>query len=253
MRAEGAIRAEGEGGLLRELFVRPILDVVRGEARCVERFADLGWLALGLALGWWIYVPLHELLHALACLAAGGEVTRLEVDPLYGGALLARLIPWVVSGSEYAGRLSGFDTHGNDLIYLVTDLGPFLLTLPGVWLLRRAARAPRPALFGMTLPFALAPLLSLTGDAYEIGSILVTRLPGWSEPIVRDLLRGDDVILKAQVIGDSAAGAGVWAGWGLALLVGLLWALATYFLASRAVSWAGEPALGRREAVAPRP
>ena len=151
------------------LFSRPFLDLVRGEMRCVERPRDLAWLALGLAAGWWLYVPVHELLHALACLAAGGEVTRLEIDPLYGGGLLARWIPWVVAGGEYAGRLSGFDTGGSDLVYLATDLGPFVLTLfPGVWALRRAARAGRPLLFGAALPFALAPLLSLTGDAYEI-------------------------------------------------------------------------------------
>ena len=67
------------------LFSRPFLDLVRGEMRCVARPRDLAWLALGLAAGWWLYVPVHELLHALACLAAGGEVTRLEIDPLYGG------------------------------------------------------------------------------------------------------------------------------------------------------------------------
>ena len=159
------------------LFSRPFLDLVRGEMRCVERPRYLAWLALGLAAGWWLYVTVHELLHALPCLAVGGEVTRLEIDPLYGGGLLARWIPWVVAGGEYAGRLSGFDTGGSDLVYLATDLGPFVLTLfPGVWALRRAACAGLPLLFGAALPFALAPLLSLTGDAYEIGSIALTRV-----------------------------------------------------------------------------
>ena len=125
-------------------------------------------------------------MHAAACEATGGGVTRLEIDRLYGGALLARAFPFVVPASEYAGRLSGFDTRGSDLIYLATDLGPFLLTLfPGVWALRRAARARRAALFGAALPFALAPFLSLSGDAYEIGSILVTRLPPWTAPAMR--------------------------------------------------------------------
>ena len=129
---------------------------------------------------------MHELLHAAACRASGGEVTRLEIDRLYGGALLARVFPFVVPASEYAGRLSGFNTRGSDLIYLATDLGPFLLTLfPGVWALRRAAAARSAALFGAALPFALAPFLSLTGDAYEIGSILATRLPPWAAPAVR--------------------------------------------------------------------
>lgn len=229
--------------VLRELFGRPPLDVVRGEACCVRRLADLGWLALGLALGWWVYVPLHELLHAFACLATGGDVTRLEIDALYGGGVLAWLIPWVTSGSEYAGRLSGFDTHGSDLVYLATDLGPFLLTFPGVWLLRRTARLGRPALFGATLPYALAPLLSLTGDAYEIGSILVTRLSPWSDPVVQELLRGDDLILGAQVLGGTAASAGTWAGFWLAAGIGVIWAFATCALAAAVARWLGQPAL----------
>lgn len=216
---------------LQAFFARPFLDLLRGEARVVRRVRDLGVLGLGLAVGWWIYVPVHELLHALACLAAGGEVTRLEIDPLYGGALLARAIPWVVSGSEYAGRLSGFDTGGNDLVYLATDLGPFVLALfPGVWALRAAARVHWPLAFGASLPFALAPFLSLTGDAYEIGSILITRVPPWTGVAARELLRGDDLFLNAQaVIG--VGGAAAWIGLILAAVLGTLWAFATYALA----------------------
>ncbi len=212
------------------LFTRPFLDVVRGEALCVRRVRDLAWMALGLAAGWWIYVPVHELLHAVACLAAGGEVTRLEIAPLYGGGLFERLIPWVVAGGEYAGRLSGFDTGGSDLVYLATDLGPFLLTLlPGVWALRRAALARTGLLFGAALPFALAPLLSLTGDAYEIGSILVTRLPPWAGEAMRELLRGDDLVLRARAVAE-AGGTASWTGLALAASIGLVWAFATYAL-----------------------
>src|SRR6185369_9765239 len=145
--------------------------------------------------------------------AAGGTVSRLEIDALYGGALLVRVFPWVVAGSEYAGRLSGFDTRGSDTVYLVTDLLPFVLTLPGVWALRRAARAGRPALFGAAAPFALAPLLSLTGDAYEIGSILVTRLPPWAS--VAALLRGDDVSKVFARVG--AVASPPWGGFALAI------------------------------------
>ncbi len=175
--------------------MRIFLDAFRGLDRCLDRgIRGLALVLLALVIGWWVYVPLHELLHAAACWAAGGEVTRLEISRQYGGALLARVFPFVTAGSEYAGRLSGFDTHGSDLIYIATDLGPFVLTLfPGVWLLRRAGAAGRPLLFGLALPFALAPFLSLTGDAYEIGSILVTQFPPWGES-----LRGDDVIKKAQ-------------------------------------------------------
>ena len=93
-----------------------------------------------------------------------------------------------------------------------TDLAPFVLTLfPGVWLLRRAAGARNALGFGTALPFALAPFLSLTGDAYEIGAIAVTRLPPWSHwPL---LLRRDDLILRiAELARRSGVSAETWAG-----------------------------------------
>jgi len=46
-----------------------------------------GLAALLAALAcWWIYLPVHELLHALGCVAGGGSVTRLEIDAIYGAA-----------------------------------------------------------------------------------------------------------------------------------------------------------------------
>src|SRR5258708_7146966 len=80
--------------------------------------AALAWAGAGLLAGGWVYVPAHELLHAAACRLAGGEVRRLEIAPLYGGTALARLLPFVAAGGDYAGRLSGFDTRGSDLVYL---------------------------------------------------------------------------------------------------------------------------------------
>ncbi|MFL6231500.1 MAG: hypothetical protein ACJ76N_00030 [Thermoanaerobaculia bacterium] len=225
---------------LRPLLV-PFTDVLNGLDRCLDRGArGLLLAALGLLAGWWIYVPVHELSHAAACRATGGEVTRLEIDRIYGGALLARALPFVVPASQYAGRLSGFDTRGSDLIYLATDLGPFLLTLfPGVWALRRAAAAGKAALFGAALPFALAPFLSLGGDAYEIGSILATRLPPWTAPAARSLLRGDDLGKK---IGALAAIPGApWGGALLAVLLGALWAFLTYGLGSGIARALGQP------------
>jgi len=212
------------------LLLVPFTDVMNGLDRCLDRGArGLVLAAVGLLGGWWIYVPTHELLHAAACLAFGGEVTRLEIDRLYGGALIARIVSFVVPASEYAGRLSGFNARGRDLIYLATDLGPFLLTLfPGVWALRRAATARNAALFGAALPFALAPFLSLTGDAYEIGSILTTHLPPWTEPATRALLRGDDLGKK---FGELASVPGApWGGALLAALLGVVWAFLTYGL-----------------------
>ncbi|MEM7479991.1 MAG: hypothetical protein AAF481_02360 [Acidobacteriota bacterium] len=222
-----------------DVLLLPLRDVLRGQQHTLTGYGSLGLMALGLIAGWLVYVPLHELLHAYGCLLAGGEVTRLEIDTLYGGALLARIIPFVVAGSEYAGRLSGFDTGGSDLVYLATDLAPFVLTLlPGVWALRRAARAGRALLFGASLPFALAPFLSLTGDAYEIGSILVTAVGPWSAS--SELLRGDDVALVAGVL---PADGFLWAGYVGALSLGALWAFATYALGAAVARALGQKAM----------
>jgi hypothetical protein len=230
--------------LLRSLLLTPFTDAFHGLDRCLDRgVRALLLAAAGLAAGWWVYVPLHELLHAAACQAAGGGVTRLEIDRLYGGGLLARVFPFVVPASEYAGRLSGFDIHGSDPIYLATDLGPFLLTLfPGVWALRRAAAARRAALFGAALPFALAPFLSLGGDAYEIGSILATRLPPWTAPATQQLLRGDDLAKKLGELGHLPnAGASLWGGALLAMLLGAAWAFLTYALGGAVARALGSP------------
>ncbi|MCP4657776.1 MAG: hypothetical protein GY856_20400 [bacterium] len=230
-------------------FVRPpVDDTLRGLERCLEmRGRDGAWRALvfvgaGLLVGWWIYVPLHELLHAFGCLLAGGSVDRLEIDVLYGGALLARVFPFVVAGSDYAGRLSGFDTGGSDAVYLATDMAPFLLTLfPGVWALRRAGAGGKAFLFGFWLPFALAPFLSVTGDAYEIGSIVATQLPPWSGAV--EVLRSDDLVrLVPQLVERRAA---PWGGLVAGAFVGVLWAFATY------AAGAGIASLLRRPAEAP--
>jgi len=215
---------------LLRLFTVPFTDVFHGLDRCLDRgVRGLLLAALGLLAGWGIYVPVHELLHAAGCLAAGGAVTRLEIDRLYGGAALARVFPFVVPASDYAGRLSGFDTRGSDWIYLATDLGPFLLTLlPGVWLLRRAARAGNALVYGAALPFAMAPFLSLTGDAYEIGSIVTTRLPPWAAPATRELLRGDDLFKKLEELANVPGAP--WVGALLAVMLGVLWAFLTYGL-----------------------
>ncbi len=215
------------------LLGMPIQDTFRGLERALEGGvpALLGVLG-GCVLGWWVYVPCHELLHALACVVTGGEVTRLEIAPQYGASLLARVFPFVTAGGENAGRLSGFDTHGSDLIYLATDLGPFLLTLfPGVWLLRKAGSRCKGLLFGLSLPLALAPFVSLTGDAYEIGSIVATRAPLWSTLAWKTLLRGDDLFAIIPVVrADGSATA--WLGMTSSFLLGAMWAWGTYFLAS---------------------
>jgi len=134
--------------MLKRFFSPPLHDYVAAmEAVDARRIAT--WLAVvaAFALTWFVYVPIHELLHAFGCIAAGGDVSRLEIGEEYGGALLARVFPFVKSGSSYAGQLTGFDTHGSDVVYLITVLAPYLLTVfAGVPMLERVARAaPRPA------------------------------------------------------------------------------------------------------------
>lgn len=158
---------------------------------------------------WWVYVPVHELLHALGCLWAGGEVTRLEIDAVYGAAWLQQFFPFVAVGSEYAGQLTGFDTRGSDRVYLATDFLPFVLTiLIGVPLLRSAGREEDRPLraavkLGIAMPIAYAPFISITGDYYEMGSILVSRVARW---VIADFeverWRSDDLFrLAAERIG----------------------------------------------------
>jgi hypothetical protein len=252
--ARTARRASAAGGWWAHLLLLAPRDVLRGLDGLLHagRMSALARVMVGLLAGWWLYVPLHELLHAAGCVATGGSVSRLEVAPLYGGALLADLLPFVVAGGDYAGRLSGFDTGGSDLVYLATDLAPFLLTLfPGVWWMRRSARRQRPLGFGLSLPFALAPFLSLPGDAYEVGSILATRLPPWSGGL-RVPLRGDDVALvAAQVV--AGGGGRELAGLAVAALFGLGWALLTYALGGRLATAAGAPPLAPLAAAAPGP
>ena len=234
------------------LILRPFAELMHGLDRVLEANGLLGLARtlIGLLVGFWIYVPLHELGHAFACLLAGGTVSELEISPLYGGAILAQWIPWVTAGGEYAGRLSGFDTGGRDWIYLATDFGPFLLTLPGVWMLRFAARRadsfkPFPALpaflFGAALSFAMAPFLSLTGDAYEIGSILTTQLLPWSEPTLSNLLRGDDLGKRLAQL--RASPAPPWIGFFLASSLGVAWAFVTYWLADAVAARLGQKPL----------
>jgi hypothetical protein len=183
-------------------FSEPIRDLMAAmEAQIVGARHPKRALVIVLLAGvatWWVYVPVHELLHALGCYLTGGGVTELQIAPEYGGALFARLVPFVVGKSEYAGRLSGFDTRGSDLIYLATDALPFLLTVfIGVPLLKVCAHRRRAALLGAAFVLGLAPFYCLTGDYYEMGSILTTRVVtslSGAQTLRFAALRSDDVV-----------------------------------------------------------
>lgn len=169
----------------------------------------------GTIAGWWIYVPVHELMHVFGCVSLGGTVYRLEISPEYGAALLRKLFPFISVGSDYAGQLVGFDTGGNDWIYLSTVFAPYLFTIfTGVPILLEIARRARPgprssALLGAIVPCAFASLANVAGDYYELGSIPVSRLVALLSPGADPARwRSDDlVLLSRELVAQGGLGA----------------------------------------------
>jgi len=201
-------------------------------------------LSLAMIATWFVYVPIHELLHCLGCVVTGGTVSTLELAPYYGAALLKGLFPFIVSGSDYAGRLSGFDTGGSDLCYLATDFGPFVLSvLIGVPLIKLCGTRRRPILFGVAIVVGLAPFYNIPGDYFEMASTLVTRaatiLSGGGHPPVFEGIRSDDIFLllgnlvtKPSALGLSGPGEIALAVVliGISFVLDVLLAFATYAL-----------------------
>ena len=229
-------------GRLRAVLLRPLEDTGAAlEALASAPRPGRAWACLGLGVvaSWFVYVPLHELLHVAGCLLSGGRVSELQLDPIYGGTLLARVLPFVVPGGEYAGRLSGFDTGGSDLVYLATVFAPYLLSVGiGVPLLRCGARQPRPLRSGIGLVLGLAPFYNLPGDYYEMGSILATRAASWLGLGDFGALRSDDLPRLVHTLASQpqalelAGGSLPWA-WLLVAIGGLL-ALLLAFLSYEA-------------------
>lgn len=227
------------------------LDDVLGAMEPIMRvrspFRSLAPMMAAMVITWFVYVPIHELMHAYGCIVTGGTVTELEIKPMYGGSILARYFDFVTPGGPYAGRLSGFDTFDNDLIYLATDFAPFLLTvLIGVPLLRWCTRARRPWVFGAAVVVGLAPFYNLPGDYFEMSSILVTRtltvLSGgnWIGPANYKGIRSDDVFTLLEKLitqpGElGLAGAGAIAVGSVLILVCVAFSVCLAF----ATYWAG--------------
>lgn len=196
-------------------------------------------LLLAAIAGWWLYVPAHELLHAFGCLWSGGEVTRLELAPEYGAAWLQSYFPWIAVGSDYAGQLTGFDSKGNDLIYLVTVLAPYVLTLfPGMLLWTHAVNADWRrsvvwALTGFSFSMVAAPFIAISGDMYEAASIVITsllRLLDGGADVQR--WRSDDLLLLLRQLAADMGGLDVlMLSAGSLLAVLLAWSL--YWLGRR--------------------
>ena len=91
-------------------FTSPISDFWSGFERCLDRGArGLAFVFLGLGAGWWVYVPVHELLHAGACLAAGGSVRLGAVSPTrdfnYVADTVAGFIAAAVAGDPVLGQV----------------------------------------------------------------------------------------------------------------------------------------------------
>lgn len=223
---------------MSRFFFQPIFDYVLSLRLLNPVWSSLLAGAIGLFLGWWIYVPIHELLHAWGCIAAGGDVTELQISEQYGAEILRVWFPFVTVGSDYAGQLTGFDTKGSDWIYAATVYAPFLISIfPGVplytWLVRRA----RPGIlstfgFGLLLSVAYGPFISVFGDFYELGSIVASNLYGlWG--IDGTHWRSDDFFLLASDlfsgIDHPVRGIDI-SGVTIGFVVGLLLALITYYI-----------------------
>lgn len=184
-------------------------------------------LLIVVAIVWFITVPIHELLHALGCLISGGSVNELTIQRLYGGAVLERIIPFVRAGGAYAGQLSDFDTGGSDIGYFVTVLFPYVLTVIfGIPMLMLAVRSGNAIPHGVGIVHTLLPLVSITGDYYEMGSIVVTRIAGFM-PGSREalLIRGDDLaIVIKRVAASDMTGASILIGFSVLLAILFIWA-----------------------------
>ncbi len=251
MAKRGAARSGARGRSLGPLLILPVRDAAAALDRTVGASRH-PWLSLLLLLAaatgvWFVYVPLHEMLHVAGCRLSGGEVRQVAIAPIYGGRLLSRWLPFVEVSSEHAGRLTDFRTGRSDLRYLATSAAPYLLSIAGVPLLRAATRRRSAWRVGAAFVLALAPFVSLTGDYYEIGSILVTRAASPLEPppepysgatgLMR--LRSDDLPALVREIAASprSIAAGVPGGVpvvvgtvALSAALGLILALATYAL-----------------------
>jgi hypothetical protein len=135
----------------------------------------------------------------------GGSVTKLEIQATYGGQVLSQIFPFVRVGGDYAGRLSGFETGNSDLIYALTVYFPFLFSLLGFPALVWAARKKSNLFLGLVVPWAGAPVVSITGDFLELGTLLLFQL--WPGPVnIHRLLISDDLFRLIQNVRSGAIG-----------------------------------------------
>ena len=168
-------------------------------------------LIASMAVTWFIYVPIHELLHVAGCLITGGTVSELIMGREYGADFLKHIFPFITpQTSQYAGRLTGFVPSG-DFGYFITDISPFFLSIfPGTGLLLLFNRTRNLIFAGPGLILGLAPFMNLTGDYFEMGTILSTRwidllFSGRPSNLIENyyLLRSDDIFrLFGEIAGN---------------------------------------------------
>ncbi len=220
-----------------KFFFQPVYDYVAALRLLSPVWPCLLMGSIGLFVGWWVYVPIHELLHAWGCIVAGGEVTELQMSAEYGAEYLKFWFPFITVGSDYAGQLTGFDTKGNDWIYAFTVYAPFLITIiPGIPLYQWVVHRSNPGtiacfFFGLLLPLAYGPFVSVFGDFYELGSIAASNLYGmWG--IDGSHWRSDDFFLLLSDMGSDLrpVRAVDVSGITIGFMLGLLAALVTYGL-----------------------
>jgi hypothetical protein len=231
---------------MKSFFQQPFDDVIQ----CLEMLVTVkrpGLLMIGLlfvgGLTWFVYVPIHELLHAAGCVVTGGEIWELEIQAHYFGGFLHEIFPWVTTGGDYAGRLTGWDWKGSDFIYLSTDIAPFLLTIfIGVPLIKVCGRRKRPILFAVAVVLGLAPFYNIQGDYFEMGSIVTTRIVtevSGASSLVFPNLRSDDVFRTIEQFFTEPAELGIRSVRGfiaamvistVSLVLSLLFAFLTYWL-----------------------
>ncbi|MCD4653975.1 hypothetical protein K8T06_08565 [bacterium] len=199
---------------------------------------------------WFIYVPIHELFHVGGCVFTGGTVSELVMGHEYGAAYLQNFFPFITPATtQYAGRVTGFEPNG-DLGYMITVFAPFLLTLfPGVWFLKKVYTKQKTWLLGPGIVMGLASFYNLTGDYFEMGTILSTRLvnlllAGQPANLFENfwLLRSDDIFRLFGEIYESPTVYGMDTGLGIIATVSVI--VIGFILAVSMAGWTYQ--LGRR-------
>jgi hypothetical protein len=219
----------------------------------LESAAKTGILLLvSVVVTWFVYVPIHELLHVAGCVVTGGTVTELIMGREYGADFLARFFPFITPQSgQYAGRVTGFEPNG-DVGYFVTVFAPYILTLfPGIWLVGHAAYTRKFWLFGPGIVVGLAGFYNLTGDYFEMGTILSTRIVdlisgGNASASINAFweMRSDDLFHLISEISETPANYGMTTGGGIAttltvIVSGLIlavWLAGVTYIAGRYLS-----------------